>query len=255
MVRLYFDVAELEKALLAQEPPVKLDIASFKVYQSATKNGAYSPLGQIKYDPTKDFIEVTDGDPLLWYKLSYITSAASAAVESDLSEPLLGQEVASLIDVVAESLGDVNRTDDSTCAFSDDEYIRKIKSALRRYKGTERISVFLESEWEPLLMLIKISCCYDLAYDNARFFHIELPEGLKFFKGERTEHYIKLAESLEKAYARLVDDVGNEDGTSANVATFDVVQCTKKTYFNPNVLFQRGGDGISRPSGGSRRKF
>lgn len=252
MVRLYFDVAELEKALLEQEPPVKLDIASFKVYQSTTKNGAYSPIGQIKYDPTKDFIEVEEGDPLAWYKLSYITSAA---VESELSEPLLGQDVASLIDVVAESLGDVNRTDDSTCAFSDDEYIRKIKAALRRYKKSERISCFLESEWEPLLMLVKISCCYDLAYDNAKFFHIELPEGLKFFKGERTEHYIKLAESLEKAYARLVADVGNEDGTSANVATFDVVQCKKKSYFNPNSLFQIGGDGVSRPSGGNRRKF
>ena len=252
MVRLYFDVAELEKALLAQEPPVKLDIASFKVYQSVTKNGVYSLVKQIKYDPTKDFIELDPADPLAWYKLAYINSAA---VESELSEPLLGQDVASIIDVVAENLGDLNRTDDSTCAFTDDEYIRKIKAALRRYKGTEQVSVFMESEWEPLLMLVKISCCYDLAYDNARFFHIELPEGLKFFKGERTEHYIKLAESLEKAYARLVDDVGNEDGTNANVATFEVVQCTKKSYFNPSTLFQQGGDGVSRPSGGRRRRF
>lgn len=155
--------------------------------------------------------------------------------ESELSDALLGDNTAVVITSVRQALND---TDLTNPAFTDDELILKIKEAIRRFKGVESKVMVFESELSVIILLVRISCCYSLAYDNARVYRLELPDDLKLFRGEITEHYLAIAKGLENHYKQLLDDWGGsgEEGQLTGTPAMEVVQCTKQSYFSTSRI-------------------
>lgn len=342
-IRLYFDL-EAFQALISESTMASiLNIESFKVYESSSKDGNFVHVKTVDYDPTKDFLEIPAlvagsitsmgtvvmatiagySNCLDWFKLSYLAgysapisvvaevvpvSALSIAytlttfpvvplsvvlkdalvtmgttlsinpkgdsgggiitganisiatinylsgfisgslvttpqgsitadyyhytqylVESELSSSLLGDNISDLILAVREALHDTSFT---SPAFTDDELIRKIKEATRRFTGSEGTVLIEEYKISVIILLVRASCCFDLAYDTSRYYHLELPDGIKMFRGEIPEHYMKLATALEKQYKQLTEDLGEEDGTVMGTPVMEVIQNTRHSYFN-----------------------
>lgn len=247
MVRLYFDVDAIEDSIQEYDAPefksaeerriweltydyehINLDIAEFFVLESPSKGGAYVTLGTYDFNPHQNFIlvenEVSRYD---WFKICYVDSKG---IISEPSDPILGEDIIRIILIVAQALGDLNRVDVSRVAFTDEEYILKIKEAIRRYKGSEGNHNLMESDLSIVALLVRISCCYDLAYDNARFYRMDFPEGLDLYKGDVTQHYINLAESLERQYKNIMGD-WNDENQGVNI-----VQTTKTSHFSSRRL-------------------
>jgi hypothetical protein len=347
MIRLYYDVAAFQ-ALVSEDSI--LNIETFKVYESPSKDGKYQLIIMVDYNPKQDYIEVpafvaattvaaaTVGyfSQYDWFKLSYMagysmptliqaesvpvtalefavslasypivprsvvlkiagvtlgttegidpqgdrgdgfitgTNIASAYVdytsgllmgtlastpsgditvnyqhyleyhkESDLSESVLSEDMYNVVLKLRDVLHDTNF---AAPAFSDEELTRKVKEATRRFKGKEGSILIYESELSAIIILVRISCCYDLAYENSRHYRLELPDGVKVFRGEIMEHYVKLAQSLEGQYKQLMEDWGGskDDNTLTGAPTFEVVQTTKSSYFKSgDRLNLRNGD-------------
>lgn len=159
--------------------------------------------------------------------------------ESDLSDALLGDNVSAIITHVRMALND---TDIYNPAFTDEEYLIKIKEAIRRFKGIEGKVLILESEISVIILLVRISCCYSLAYDHARVYRLELPDDVKLFRGEITEHYLAIAKGLENHYKQLLDDWGGsgDEGQLTGTPVMEVVQCTKQSYFKTSRVNKYG---------------
>jgi hypothetical protein len=149
-------------------------------------------------------------------------------IESATSDAILAENLATILTEVRIAIQD---TDEDDPAFSDDELIRKVKEGIRRFTGVPNIVITEEFQLSIIILLVRISCCYDLAYHTARYYHLELPDGIRMFRGEIPKHYMELAKALERQYAQLVEDIGNEDGTVLGIPTFEVVDCTRKSYF------------------------
>jgi hypothetical protein len=247
MIRLYYDIEALEESIqLDNRPEFKnseeriawelannvihsvIDITEFFVLESSSKGGAYVTLGTYDYITHQDFIQVDDETSKYdWFKLCYVDSNG---VISEPSDPMLGEDIVRIILIVAQALGDINRDDVSKVAFTDEEYILKIKEAIRRYKGSDGNHNLMESDLSIVALLVRMSCCYDLAYDNARFYRMDFPEGLDLYKGDVTGHYLKLAESLERQYKNIMGDWDDDN------QAVKIIQTTKTSHFSTRRL-------------------
>lgn len=158
---------------------------------------------------------------------------SEAAEESDLSDPVVAEDMANIIATVSAALGDTERDDEETQIFSDTEYITKIRAAMKRYKGDTGV-VVQEYDIEPIIILVRISCCYDMAYDNAKYTKLGLPDGISLDKGARVKQYLDIAKALENHYKDLIGEYGDtdEDGVLTGTPSFEVVKCTRKSYFS-----------------------
>lgn len=233
-LRLYFDIASLEAAYVEEfgESAV-IDIKSFKIYESQTKAGTYTEIDEKDYVPHVDYVETKKQTALdYWFKLSWV---AGDDTESAKSAPLLGEYTANIIDTVAEALGDTERDDDSTIVFTDDEYLVKIRNATKRITGDKNLNGLPEEKEEMLIVLVRISACYDLAYGNCNNYPVSLPEGIALDKGQRVTHYLDVARALENQYQMMKADLGGnltEDETIVGTPSIEVVKTTKTTYFS-----------------------
>lgn len=228
MVRIYFDAEALEAAIQEEDESAVLDIVSFNVYEASSKNGEYTFVGNYPYDPRRNFIDVPDESSISnWFCLTYLDSAIPA-IESEMSEPTLGENIDEVLVAVIESLGDLNR---ESPAFTDEEYVLKIREAIRRFKGAEQPQQLSSSDISIVVLLVRISCCYDLAYDSAKYYELTLTDGVTLNKGERVKHYLSIAESLEKRYKQLLDDMGGDDGQVLGTPSMEIVSMTRDTHF------------------------
>lgn len=153
--------------------------------------------------------------------------------ESELSDAVLGEKMDDILLKLFTAMGDTDRLDP---AFTDDEFILKWKEAVRIFKGREGVTHLHESEISTVIILVRISCCYDLAYDTAKYSKLVLPEGLELHKGDRVKYYLDIAKQLELRYQQIIGDLGGEDGILSGTPSFEVVDETKKTYFNTSRL-------------------
>ena len=229
-VRLYFDVSALQENL---EEGEILDIVSFNIYEGASKDGTFLQIDIVDYNPQVSYVETENAtDETQWFKLSYVDSDA---LESELSEAFLGEKIDQLIEDVALALGDLNREEESTMAFTDSEYLKKIKEAVRLHTGSKKIDGLEEADISLLIILVRISCCYDLAYDNAKYTKLSLPDGISLSKGDRVDQYLKIAAQLEARYEKIKkswqSDASGEEGTLMGTPSFEVVELTRKPVF------------------------
>lgn len=209
-MRLYYNVSGLDTDKISQ----------FKVYTSHTKVGVYKHIDTVKFNPLYDYIEVNNNVEnylLNWFKLSLLDYTGK---ESGLSDSFLSDSIGRIIESVKDNLGDTGG------AFSDDEYITKIKQAIKIHFLTEDITSLKENEIGFIEMLVMISCCYDLAFDNARYTKITLPDGISLDKGERVDHYLAIAKQLQARYDSLMGRIENADGSMIHTT-----QLKKRNYF------------------------
>lgn len=231
-IRLYFDVKALQTALEALDSYVEgdlLDIVSFKVYESPSKSGTFTLIDTVDYNPQHDFIETESAvSDFNWFKLSYTDSVPE---ESEKSEAILAEHIYTIIDKVALQLGDINREEEVDMAFTDNEYIMKIKEACRVHTGSNHLEGLDEGEISMIALLVRISCCYDIAYDSAKYTKISLPDGISVDKGERVKHYLAVAKQLEQRYSKLKEDWQDDDGALVGTPYVEVIPMTRKLYF------------------------
>lgn len=209
-MRLYYDAGGLSKD----------NVSFMNVYTSSSKGGTYKFVERVPFDPMFDYITVSSHSEnmlLNWFKLTLINTKG---VESSRTEAFLTDSIGRLIHTVKESLGDTGG------AFSDDEYITRIKEAIKIHFLKENIEDLYESDASFIEMLVKISCCYDLAFDNARYSRITLPDGISLDKGERVDHYLAIAKQLQNRYDSLMGRIENADGSRVNQ-----FKLNKKNYF------------------------
>lgn len=224
-VRIYFD-----PSAFVDPQGTPYQIVSFNIYESDQELGTYALKANVPYDDSRDYVETNLVDDISdWFKLSWVDPLD---VESELSEPVLGVVMSEIIAQVAESLGDTNREGaNAKPAFSDTEYIRKIRSAHKRVNGKEEIYTLNEGDMELVILLVRVSCCYDLAYDNAKYSALNLPDGISLNKGERVEHYLNIAKQLESYYASIMSEGTGENGVISSTPSFEQIPTTRKSYF------------------------
>lgn len=173
--------------------------------------------------------------------VDYVYWDTVEAVESDRSDPILGEEIDKVILAVRTAMDDMNVDNP---AFTDDEFLGMIRLAIRRFKGNSQSINLSSDNMAAIILLVRISSCYVLAYDASKFTKLELPDGIVLNKGERVKHYLAVAKALEKHYENLMSDLGGsakpedlEDFVLAGTPSFEVVDATKKTYFNKLTRF------------------
>lgn len=196
-MRLYFDASGLDKQ----------NVAFLNVYTSNSHNGTFRFVERLPFDPLYDYVTVShpfENMILSWFKLSLISASG---VESARSDAFLSDSTSRLLTSVKASLGDTGG------AFTDDEYITRIKEAVKVHFYRDTIDELFESDVSFIEMLVKISCCYDLAFDNARYSRITLPDGISLDKGERVDHYLAIAKQLQARYDSLMGKLDSADGS------------------------------------------
>lgn len=228
-VRLYYDISELEEEFLEQPETNSdsvIDIANFKIYESNSKDGNYAYIDNVSYIPSNDYVETDNATSFdYWFKLSWVNSAGE---ESELSEPSLGENLSYILDRVIEDMGDLDRTHP---AFEDESYVSKIRSAVSRVTEERNISKVPEEKEELIIALTRIPLCYELAYKNARFYPISLPDDVSLDRGKRVEYYLGIAKSLEAYVNNMRKDMSSYDDGIDGDRKIQVVDLTRKTYF------------------------
>ncbi len=230
VIRIYFDTSSLEEAFQEEfgEDAV-LDIVTFNVYESSSKDGTFALIDNVDFDPRKGFIETDKQTSLdFWFRLAFIDSQA---VESEQSDPTLAENILRIIDNVIGELGD---TDRNQPAFSDEEYLSMIRNSFGRISTSPNMVKLAESREYVIALLVRTQACFKLAYRNAGRYPIELPDGLETDKGKRVDHYINLAKALEAQWREMKKDFGSvdEEGELTGTPKMQVLDMTKKTFFN-----------------------
>jgi hypothetical protein len=194
-MRLYYDPTGISGS----------NISLVNVYMATSRDGSYKLTYKKRFDPMYDYIDIPDEyNPLFkWFRLSLTDDTNK---ESAQTEPFVVDSLTRIINTVRTNIGDTGG------AFGDEEYITKIKESLKVHIGNDNVQYIGESDIGFIIQLVMISCCYDLAYDNARYTRITLPDGISLDKGERVAHYLAIAESMMKRYNLLMDNL-NSNGS------------------------------------------
>lgn len=231
MNRLYFD-----------RNSIPVGTQSIRIYERYTQNGEASFIDEVAFNPSVDFVETNNANEgYYWFSLSVVNALGE---ESEKSDSILSDKIYEVIEIIRENLGDINP---DSPAFSDDEYILKIREAKRRLSGKNLIDIVDEADISLLILLVRISCCYALAYDYARNSKITLPEGVSLDKGEIVKHYLDIAKALENQFAKIKEEWVNSDGTgiTSNVPAGEVLTTTRVNYFS-DTRVDRKVSGVTR---------
>lgn len=237
----------MARIYVSQDEVQQLDIVRWKVYEGESRDGSYQQVDVVEFSPTVSYVEfATFIDIAHWFKLSFIDSAG---VESELSAPTLAEEMDSIITKIREELHDTNL---DSPAFSDAEYITSIRAAAKTHGGYINLIDVPEGDWEYVSILVRINFCYKLANDNAKYYHLQLPNGLALSKNERVAQYVSIAESLQKYYNELIrPNRTDKDGYSTSGAKIKCANLQRKSYFTGRTLI----DNINSPITGRKNMF
>ena len=220
MVRIFFDTTGFKNIHLVN------------IYGSTKIDGTYDLIVAVDYKPNLYFVEL---DPVTYptalsnffFKVSLtITNETDVALpdtETDLSDPVVSEDFAKIIASVSSSLGDLNRADP---AFTDEEYVIKIVTAIALFKGNEA-AILRSADYDILAKYVMKSCCYDLAYNAAKYTKITLPDGISINKGERVAHYLAIIKAIQDELDDILGNPGIDSGDGIRV-----IDSTRKTYFN-----------------------
>ncbi len=207
--------------------------SQINIYEGASNTGPFVKIDTIPFNPGLEYAETEFGtSDFYWYKLSLVDTAG---VESELTDPVICDRTDEMLSKLYRSLDDLNRDNP---AFTDSEYLIKLRHAANRVRKTEKLVQIKERDLELMLMVVKASCCRDLAYDNARYTKITLPDGISLDKGERVDHYLRLAKQLEDLIKQLLEERIDDDGF-LNMAEVNVVQFERPSYFTSHRFLRR----------------
>lgn len=92
-------------------------------------------------------------------------------------------------------------------AFSDAELTRILTRAMHTHNPGFTTSTIPEREAEAVLLLAHIMVCKVFVHENAKFYAIE-GQVASGNKGERVDHYLRLASAMRNEYDAIVDRLG-----------------------------------------------
>lgn len=201
------------------------NIQFVRIFHSNTISGSFLHLQDIPYNPSFDYVDV-DSDSY-YFKVAFIIGGK----QTELSGAVIPEDIGRIINIVSTDLGDINRDDP---AFSEEEYVMKIRLAVKILKGVETVSTLSDSDMDIICKLVMKSCCYVLAYDNARYTKLTLPDGISLSKGDRVAQYLAIVKALENEISYLLNVFGG-NATDGEGNTFSVISTTRQTYFKDST--------------------
>lgn len=194
------------------------DIQYVRVFSSNTISGSFLHLEDIPYNPFNNYVDVESD--AYYFKIAFIVGGK----QTELSSAVIPEDIGMIVNIVSTDLGDTNRDEP---AFSDDEYVMKIRLAVKVLKGTETVDSLTDSDMDIICKLVMKSCCYVLAYDNARYTKLTLPDGISLSKGERVKQYLSIVKALEDELNYLLNSFSGND-----VSDFNVISSKRQSYFS-----------------------
>lgn len=208
--------------------PEILDIHSVKVLEGLSLNGTYSEIETLKIDARQtNFVSVSQyQSPANWFKLVFVDPDGAELATTD---PLVAEEIGTIVDDVRAEIGD---TDSDNPAFSDDEYLRRVRLAMRRYKGEKNLSYIEEQDIPVIALLVRADICRVIAYDHAKYYALAAATA-QLDKWQIGEHYLRVAQELEAYWDRLKVDLGlssggvNNDGIITEMPAINVATATR----------------------------
>jgi hypothetical protein len=213
-MRIYYDNTDLDK-----------NVSQIVVLYADSMDGNYIDIASITYNPSQDYLEFSAPENFdsKWFKLRLLDSKATVLGTTDA---FVSGYYGKLIEDTRTNLGDL---DAENPAFETSEYYIKIREAMMIHYGDPDTPI-KDGDLSFLLLLIMESCCYNLAYDNARYSRITLPDGISLDKGERVEHYLSIAKSLRERY----DYYMNSSNTGQGGVHIGKINANK--YFNRSYM-------------------
>jgi hypothetical protein len=189
------------------ERPSLRNIHSINVLEGTSLDGTFTKVETVKLAAQAvDYIEVhMYRDPADWFKLEFIDPEGKVLATT---EPLVSEIVGSIVDKVRFDIGDTNLDDP---AFTDAEFLQKIRLAVRRYKGEKNLSMITEDDLPVIGLLTRIDIASTIAYDHAKYFALQAPEA-QLDKSQIMNHYFEVVTRLEEYWAKLKGDLGLGSG-------------------------------------------
>jgi hypothetical protein len=211
--------------------PVLQDVHSVDVAECASLKGTYIFREKVKIAAQdQNYIEVfKHHDPANWFQLTF-KKADDTTIAT--TEPLVSEVVGTVIDTIRADIGDTDLQDP---AFSDEEYMQKIRFAMRRYKGEKNLSFIEEEDYPVIALLTRIDIANIIAYDHAKYFALQAPEA-QLDKSQVMNHYLQVAQGLEEYWAKIKRDLGlgsggrNSDSIITELPSPNVVTATRMSF-------------------------
>jgi hypothetical protein len=220
------DVIAQEKDVDGRIEKKSFDIKYIVLYESDSREGTYKKIDKFRaVQGVKKYGTREYTDPSHWFKFRF---QSSTLVESQFSDPILPDDIDSLILAIRNDVFD-NR---EKKVHDDDYYLRKLRTAAFRHGKYTNFSEIPDHELDLVLMLAKSSICRDLAQASAKFHSLTLPGGLTLQKGEIMRHYLDLAESYDKGYRMAMDNI---DTATSEGGIHSVKIRRKDLYSNSDI--------------------
>lgn len=217
-VRFYFDVPK----------PEDFDAHSIQVYELASLQDAGTLVDTVRIRAGQDYIETDKHtDAFSFFRLKLINADATAEMDSGV---VLGEEADKRVLSLREAIKDTNREDPG---FDDDTLINKMRLAALRINNIRNLMSIPDRFWPIVELLVRIDICHILAFDFAKYQKLEIPGGPTYSKDELYDHYIRVADQLQKYYNEIkADAAGPMDnaGDGQVQSQINVSDMTRTSY-------------------------
>lgn len=205
----YFTAGEPELSSFRADAgrPVLQNVHTIGVAEGASLKGPFTHIEDVKLKSRDvNYIEVNAyKDPSNWFQLSFKDPDGKVLATS---EPLVSEVTGGIIDIIRADLGDTNL---DSPAFTDAEYMQKIRLAMRRYRGERNLTFIEEEDYTVIALLTRIDICNIIAFDHAKYYALQAPEA-QLDKSQVMNHYLEVARALEEYWNRLKVDLGLDSG-------------------------------------------
>lgn len=218
------------KLFFTLPPQGEFDSYEIEVRELSSPQDKGTVIGTFRINPDLDYIEINRAtSEYSWFKLT-ILDRKGKKLES--KSAILGEKTSVKINQIRESIKDTSKT---APAFSDDELMNKMRLAAMRLNNIHNLSSIPDKFWPIIELLVRIDVCNVLAFDYAKYLKLEIPGGPSLSREELYEHYINVADSLQKYYGHIKKDSGREidkagDGDGANISAIQVSNATRLSY-------------------------
>lgn len=211
--------------------PQLQDVHSVDVAECTSLKGTYVFIENVKITAQdQNYIDVfKHKDPSNWFQLTF--KKPDGAVIA-VTEPLVSEIIGTTLDTIRADIGDTNL---DSPAFTDEEYMNKIRLAMRRYKGEKNLSFVEDEDYTVLALLTRIDLANIIAFDHAKYFQLQAPEA-QLDKSQVMNHYLEVARGLEEYWGRIKKDLGldsggrNASGVISEMPMPNVVTATRMSF-------------------------
>ena len=214
--------------------PAQADFDSYQIeikeLSSPSDKGVV--IDTIRINPSLDYVEVNNiTSEYSWFKLTILNREGE---RREAKNAILSEKTSLKITEIRKSVKDTNSTDP---AFSDNELLNKMRLAAMRLNNIRNLSSIHDKFWPIVELLVRIDICNVLAYDYAKYLKLEIPGGSSLSRDELYQHYIDVANSLQRYYENIKKDSESELSSAGDGEVLDSVQISNLTRLSYETGF------------------